>query len=85
MHIEGKYYPSSPSDPLQTLTSKIKVYLLVIKYEFFYDYNILKSLNMSFKIEKRLTVQNFIKYCKTVVATKRQYNREYNKNSRKNL
>lgn len=38
-----------------------------------------------FKTEKRLTVQNFIKYSKTVAATKRQYSREYNKNSMKNL
>lgn len=38
-----------------------------------------------FNKEKGLTVQNFIKYCKTVVATKRQYNKEYNKNSRKYL
>lgn len=43
--------------------------------ELFMKYH-LKNLKYMFKIEKRLTVQNFMKYCKTVVATKRQYNRE---------
>lgn len=32
-----------------------------------------------------LTVQNFMKYCKTVAATNRQYSKEYIKNRRKNL